>query len=241
MSGVPRATLQSHVLALALCACFALASAGCSLTTNNGNCDAQGGGNTVSCGQSGGASSSAALTEPPATASAIDGSSPAPATGTAPTSRSPLPQSAQYRTIGLGVLCTAPDIMNQMEDCQDGYTTQQVSSRMYAWDAVAPATTTMTTVLSFPRTTCRSIKLTFGFTNSYNDVSSGYHLTISVWIIQGSAATQQVTVTNDQIGTVATNLDGGPWGIDTLANLPQAGSWGLLMNGSAKCSSYNGE
>lgn len=57
MRRVIRAGLQRSVLFLALCTCFALVTAGCSMTTNNGSCDAQGGGNTVSCGQQGNSSS----------------------------------------------------------------------------------------------------------------------------------------------------------------------------------------
>lgn len=51
MRGLFPAGLKCPVLFLALCTCFALLTAGCSVTTNNGNCDAQGGGNSVSCGQ----------------------------------------------------------------------------------------------------------------------------------------------------------------------------------------------
>ena len=128
-----------------------------------------------------------------------------------------------------------------MEECQDAYTTQQVGSNIYTWDAVAPATITKTTILSLPTTTCRNLKLKFGFTNAYNDVGAGYHLVISVWIVEGNTSVGPVTVTNNQIGTLSARLNGGPWGFHTLANLPQAGQWGLLMNGSARCSTYNGE
>jgi hypothetical protein len=55
--GLFRAGLKCPVLFLALCTCFALVTTGCSVTTNNGNCDAQGGGNSVSCGQRGNSSS----------------------------------------------------------------------------------------------------------------------------------------------------------------------------------------
>jgi hypothetical protein len=77
--GVSHAALRSHVLFLVLCTCFALVTTGCSVTTNSGNCDAQGGGNAVSCGPPVNASSPTALAgSPPTDGSSSGGSSPAP-------------------------------------------------------------------------------------------------------------------------------------------------------------------
>lgn len=84
MRRVIRAGLQCSVLFLALCTCFALVTTGCSTTTNNGSCDAQGGGNTVSCGQRGNSSSPTASRQssPPTAPGAL--TSPPPAASSAP-------------------------------------------------------------------------------------------------------------------------------------------------------------
>jgi len=146
---------------------------------------------------------------------------------------------AQFKPIALGVLCNSPNITTDFEGCQAGNTTQQVGSHIYTWDAVAPASTTRTTVMAFPHSTCRSLTLTFGFSNTYEDLSTPGQLQLTVSVVQGQAPLKQVTVTNDELGKLTVRLDGGPWGIDTLSNL--SGNWGLFMNGSASCSTYNGE
>jgi len=68
---------RSRALAVTLSTCMALVNAGCSVTTNNGNCDSQGGGNAVSCAQSADSGSSAGVVGSPGAASsaALSGSS----------------------------------------------------------------------------------------------------------------------------------------------------------------------
>lgn len=185
----------------------------------------------------GSSSSSTATSGHGNTPSAHSSAQESPAT---PTPSQPSAPPTQYSPVRLSTLCNT-DTNNQMEECQDAYTTQQVGSHLYTWDAVAPATTTKTTIFSFPHTTCRNLKLTFGFTNAFNDLGPSDHLDISVWIVQGNTSVGPVTVTDNQVGILAAKLNGGPWGIGTLANLPQAGQWGLWMNGTARCSTYNGE
>jgi hypothetical protein len=52
VKGVSHVAFRNYALVLALCTCFTQVTAGCSVTNNSGSCDAQGGGNAVSCGQS---------------------------------------------------------------------------------------------------------------------------------------------------------------------------------------------
>jgi hypothetical protein len=145
-----------------------------------------------------------------------------------------------FSTVSLGELCNSPTT-NRMDSCRDGDITSQVGSYFGNWDAVAAANTDEKTVLGFASSTCRSIKLTFGFTNQYNDAPPGYDLRISVWIVQGNRSTRHVTLKSDEIGTLNFALGSGPWAIETLANQTQAGNWGIFMNGSASCSSVNGQ
>ncbi len=159
--------------------------------------------------------------------------------GTTPGSSSHTGAPAQFKPIALGVLCASPNITTDFNGCQAGDTTQQVGTHIYTWDAVAPADTTRTTIMAFAHSTCRSLTLTFGFSNTYENLSTPGQLQITVSVVQGQAPLKQVTVTNDTLGKLTVHLDGGPWGIDTVANL--SGSWGLFMNGSASCSTYNGE
>jgi hypothetical protein len=94
---------------------------------------------------------------------------------------------AQFKPIALGVLRNSPNITTDFEGCQAGNTTQQVGSHIYTWDAVAPASTTRTTVLAFPHSTCRSLTLTLGFSNTYEDLSTPGQLQITVSVVQGQA------------------------------------------------------
>jgi hypothetical protein len=84
MTALPCPKRRSRVLIVTLSACIALASAGCSMTTNNGDCDAQGGSNAVSCAAAGGSES-----PDPAGSAALSGS---PATGGSPPDESSQPQ-----------------------------------------------------------------------------------------------------------------------------------------------------
>jgi hypothetical protein len=59
-----RVRVQRSLFLLALCICFALITAGCGTTNNNGSCDAQGGANKVNCIQQIQPSTSAASVQP---------------------------------------------------------------------------------------------------------------------------------------------------------------------------------
>jgi hypothetical protein len=94
------------------------------------------------------------------------------------------------------------------------------------------------TVLSFPRTTCRSLKLRFAYNNQMRNSFPG--ITFTVAVLQTSGRPVEATVGNGYVRSLKAQLNGGPWAIQVSADQPGSGLE-LYMNGSAVCSTSTGE
>jgi hypothetical protein len=156
-----------------------------------------------------------------------------------PTRSSPPKPSPIYKNVPLEVLCNADGATdNFYSGCYSGQITAEFNERVYTFAADASTIDSTQTQLSFPRTTCRSLRLVFGL-QPQDDAPAGLKLTVSV--IQSDAPPTSLVVTGRNLGRLVTKLAGGPWDIDTVANMPVVGAWDLLMDGSASCSTASGE
>jgi hypothetical protein len=144
-----------------------------------------------------------------------------------------------YKDVPLTVLCYSDGATeNFYSGCGSGLASAEYGSRVYTFVADAPTIDSNQTQLSFPKTTCRSLRLTFGI-QPQDGAPAGLKVTVSV--VQSDAPPTYSSVTRNHIGRLITKLRGGPWDIDTVANMPVTGAWDLLMNGSASCSTTSGE
>jgi hypothetical protein len=157
-------------------------------------------------------------------------------TATVSPSASASPQ-RQYVSVPLGVLCNANGAvqnLNALYGCQVDNGTTPIGSRLFSWAARPWAGTSEGTFFSFPKTTCRRLNLRFGI-NRGQYVPAGLRITVSV--IQHSGQ-QQASVVFDHLESLTVKLDGGPWDIDAIANI--SGSWDIVINGYASCSTSSG-
>jgi hypothetical protein len=158
-------------------------------------------------------------------------------------SATPTPsQDVHYEQVPLGVLCNSNNVttnFNFESNCQVDSGTVQLGSQVFTYAADAVVNIQSRPVMSFPNTTCRRLKLQFGFNNEDGPMAG---LTMTVSVVQSPPlGPKQATVAINQLGKLSVKLDGGPWDIDTVSNIPVGGNWDIYMNGSASCSTNNGE
>jgi hypothetical protein len=235
VSAPSRPGRRRQALFLVLLVGLAWAAAGCSMTTNNGNCDAQGGNNAVSCAAapasapsasalagSSGPASSASLAASPASA----GSSAGPPSG-------PPPALKTYKNVLLEPLCDSGQ-------CNG---TQEVANTVFSYTDEAQA-------LDYPQyneqeafqgaqTSCR--ELTIRFSGDDWAQEQGNMTVDYLKFVQQSAATVYAQVDSGQIATVHVSLDGGPLYIDaSVANAPGIHNNYVLLDVMGTCSTPDG-
>ena len=153
------------------------------------------------------------------------------------------PPQIRYVSVPFGVLCNADGAdtsgFNGLYGCQVDNGTAAIGSQVFSWAALSLATSDPTPAFSFPKTTCRRITLNFGFSHDKNS-GAGPGLEITVSVLQNGTGPHQTRVAYDQLGSLTVKLNGGPWDIETTANIP-GGPWDLYVNGFASCSTSTGE
>ena len=213
-----------------------------SCTNNNTSIDQNGAGdnacaNNASCSQ--GAMAGQPSVQPDSSGSRFSSTtSTSPQDSVSSAASSPQTSKPQYYSVSLASLCSS-QYANQVDfqDCSDEQTAkigQNEYSFSTAGPAYDPATDNDPPLLSLPSTTCRSLSLRFAIYPG--GLPSDLRITVSVT----SQGTRSVTVAPNQLGTLNTTLGRGPFEIDASANLPMGGGWGLLMDGSASCSTNSG-
>jgi hypothetical protein len=147
--------------------------------------------------------------------------------------------SPQYFSLSFADLCSSNSAtQNSIDDCLLEKT-QKIGQNVYSFSTFGfahdPASGGWKPLLSFPSTTCRTISLRFAIQLG-SGIPSGLRITVSV-VSRGS---QSATVGPNQLGVLNATLDGGPFEIDASANMPYGSGWGILMDGSASCSTRSG-
>jgi energy-converting hydrogenase Eha subunit A len=146
----------------------------------------------------------------------------------------------RYMSVPLAALC-APGggESNEFDSCTLGDGITQMGSQPFSYAAISPVYNNLPEAMTFPKTTCQSLTLEFGFSPSEDNTVPG--LTNTVSVTQNNLSPKQATVSSNQLGKLTVKLNGGPWVIDTAANVPApGGNWALFLNGSARCSTNNG-
>jgi hypothetical protein len=187
-------------------------------------------------GSSGGPTSSPSRSRTSTSAPSPSESLPQPSASV--TGFSSLPE--QYMPVSLAQLCGAPGASSQFDSCgpSDGIT--QIGSQVFPYMAISPVYNDTPEVMTFPKTTCRSLTLKFAFSASEDNTVRA--LTNTVSVAQTAVGPKQATVSSNQVGTLTVKLDGGPWAIDAAANAPApGGNWAIFLSGSAMCLTSNGE
>jgi hypothetical protein len=170
-----------------------------------------------------------------ASVSAVAPSTPA-ASSASPSDQSVSPAGKpQNVSVSLADLCSNGD--NHFEGCGI-QATQKIGQSNYEFSTDAQVFSYNSSQLSFTSTTCRNLSLRFAIGGD-DEMPSDLRITVTV-VSQGS---RSAVVKPDQLGTLETNLSGGPFEIDVSASMPDLSNgsgWELLMNGSASCSTESG-
>ena len=172
----------------------------------------------------------------------VPGSSQSPDTARSPSSPVASAGNVQYRRVLFSALCTneTGDYLNG--GCLDNHLTAELGGRVYNFAAEsiiglsgAPADPFE---VEFGNTTCKSLTLRLGIDPQNSRPSSGLKITVS--IVQSHLPPTSVTVTPNRLVELSARLSSGTWNIDAHSNIRNRSGWGLLIDGSAKCSTPAG-
>jgi hypothetical protein len=170
-----------------------------------------------------------------ASASAVAPSTPAPSSASPTGQPTPPVNKPQYRSVTLTDLCSNGN--SNFFYCGEEQT-ERIGQSVYTFSEDAQVFTGDSRQLSFPSTTCRNLSLRFAIGGN-DEMPSELGITVTV-VSQGS---QSAVAKPDQLGTLKTNLSGGPFEIDVSASMPNLNNgsgWELLLDGSASCSTNTG-
>lgn len=145
------------------------------------------------------------------------------------------PAPPQYSQVPLGVLCANQIAQSNFDNCGGDDATVRIGQNAYVFSSNLYVYDTLSTALSFPQSTCRSLSLSFVL-NPGDLPPSTFRLTVTVVRSQGQ--TESTTIGPNQLGTLDVSLSSGPWEIQTLDNYDL--SVGLYMDGSGNCSTSIG-
>jgi hypothetical protein len=170
-----------------------------------------------------------------ASVSAVAPSTPAASSALPSGQSAPLAVKPQYRSVSLAALCSNGE--SYFEYCGVEQT-QKIGQSEYVFSTDAQVYPGDSPQLSFASTTCRNLSLRFAIGG---DDSEPSELEITVTVV--SQGSQSAVVKPDQLGTLNTNLSGGPFEIDvsaSMGNINNGSGWALLMDGSASCTTDSG-
>jgi hypothetical protein len=172
----------------------------------------------------------------------VPGSSQSPDTARSPSSPVASAGNVQYRRVPFSALCAneTGDYLN--DGCLDHHLTAELGGRVNSFAAEstiglsgAPADPF---VVEFGNTTCKSLTLRLGIDSQNSHPSNGLKITVS--IVQSHLPPTSVTVTPNRLVELSARLSSGLWNIDAHSNIQNGSGWGLLIDGSAECSTPAG-
>jgi hypothetical protein len=153
---------------------------------------------------------------------------------------SPAP-SETFQTVQLGVLCNEDGVQtdNFETTCMVNNGNLSIGSNIFPWAVTLSLNGIQQhTVLNFPTTTCRSLRLRFAYNEQLANSFPG--ITFTAAVLQTNGPPAEATVGYGYVRSFTARLNGGPWAIQVTADEPGSGLE-LFMNGSADCSTSTGE